>query len=129
MEEQLINIASEIAKRYWDIGNIITAFGVIQMYAFLYAIGEKPIFLGYIRKGWGIIFASLIFGAVIYWLLIYGCYYAEMLAIDGFEKLEWIEKPSFIALIGRIIIIFIMLLMSIMAMVSDRIIHKNKYRA
>lgn len=127
MEEQLINIASDMAKRYWEIGNIITAFGVIQMYAFLYAIGEKPILLNYIRKGWGIIFMSLIFGSVTYWLLIYGCYYSEMLAIDGLEKLEQIEKTSFIAFIGRAIIIFMMLLMSIVAMVSDRIMNKEKY--
>lgn len=52
-----------------------------------------------------------------------------MLAIDGFKKLEWIEKPSFIAFIGRIIVIFMMLLMFIVAMISDRIMNKEKYRA
>ncbi len=62
MEEQLINIASEMTKRYWETGNVITAFGVVQMYAFLYAVGEKS----YIRKGWGIVFTSLIFSCVIY---------------------------------------------------------------
>ncbi len=49
-----------------------------------------------------------------------------MLAIDGFKKLEWIEKPSFI---GRMIVIFMMLLMSIVAIISDRIMNKEKYKA
>jgi hypothetical protein len=45
MEEQLINIASEMTKRYWETGNIITAFGVVQLRCFSRQLAKNLTFV------------------------------------------------------------------------------------
>ncbi len=122
-----IEIAVDVATSYWTVANIITAFGVLQVYGFLYALGEKESLLGYVRRGWWVILFILVVGTIMYGFLIHTCYLAEKGLLENQPTLFYILEASKLAYIARQLIILAMLGLVLITLFTDRFIHSDKY--
>ena len=122
-----MNIAVEISTSYWTIANVITAFGVLQIYGFLYALAEKESLLAYVRKGWwGAIFVLFV-GTFLYGYLIHNCYSAEKGLLETRPGLLPVLAASKLAYVSRQLVILAMFGLVLFTLIADRKIHRDKY--
>jgi hypothetical protein len=68
--------AIDLAQKYWDVANAIVAFSVLQMLAFLYALGNHE-FRGQVAKAYGFVISATAISSVLYVVGVVGCYFAE----------------------------------------------------
>ncbi len=76
---------SELAQKYWELGNAIVAFSVLQMLAFLYALATLS-FRDQIRARLGTVIGAIAISAILYGVGVMACYSAEMRLRDGLVK-------------------------------------------
>jgi hypothetical protein len=67
----------ELAQKYWELGNAIVAFSVLQMLAFLYALAGKE-FRRQIEDHYRFVQIGVLVGSVAYIVGVIGCYHMEL---------------------------------------------------
>ena len=72
----------ELALKYWEAGNAIVAFSVLQMLAFLYALAKQD-FREQIAKAFWPVVAAIVVSAILYAMGVEACYRAEMALRSG----------------------------------------------
>jgi cytochrome c biogenesis protein CcdA len=68
---------SEIAQKYWELGNAIVAFSVLQMLAFLYSLAKQG-FRDQVATRFWLVLVAIAFSAILYMVGVVVCYSAEM---------------------------------------------------
>jgi hypothetical protein len=68
---------SDLAQKYWDLGNAIVAFSVLQMLAFLYALAGKE-FRRHVGQHYRFVQIGIFAGSVTYIIGVIRCYYIEL---------------------------------------------------
>jgi hypothetical protein len=79
---EALRTAAEYAGRYWDLANIVTAFAVVQMVAFLYTLGERQAVLEAVRQRRCLVAGLMSISGVVYLSLIILCAYGEREAVN-----------------------------------------------
>ena len=70
-------VPSELADKYWEVGNAIVAFSVLQMLAFLYSLAKQD-FREQIAKVFWWVVGAILASAIAYMAGVEVCYRAEM---------------------------------------------------
>lgn len=112
-------LAFNYAGRYWDLGNGITAFVVVQMLGFLYGLGEKEEFLAKVREGRWLAITLTAVSGILYSLLVMVCYYAEGKILQSHPYLCGFASISTWALACRLAIIWAMTGLGLIVLVLD----------
>ncbi len=68
---------SDLAQKYWEVGNAIVAFSVLQMLAFLYSLGTRA-FREQIAKVFWLVVGAIAVSAIAYMVGVEFCFRAEM---------------------------------------------------
>src|SRR5580704_8591278 len=68
---------SDLAQKYWELGNAIVAFSVLQMLAFLYALAGKE-FRRQVEERYRFVQIGILGGSVAYIAGVFGCYKMEL---------------------------------------------------
>jgi hypothetical protein len=67
----------DLAQKYWELGNAIVAFSVVQMLAFLYALASKE-FRRQVEDHYRFVQMGILGGSMAYIVGVTGCYYLEL---------------------------------------------------
>jgi hypothetical protein len=68
---------NDLAQKYWELGNAIVAFSVLQMLAFLYALAGKE-FRRQVEEHFGFVQIGILAGSVAYIIGVSWCYHIEL---------------------------------------------------
>jgi multidrug efflux pump subunit AcrB len=66
----------DLADKYWDLGNAITGFSIVQMILFLSALANRE-FRGHVVKRFPLVVAASLCCSAMYALAVWFCYNAE----------------------------------------------------
>jgi hypothetical protein len=102
--KDLAQLALAYSGRYWDLGNGITAFVVIQMLGFLYGLERQELLVQVRKERWLVITATGLSG-IIYSSLVMVCHYAESVALQSDVDLDRFASLSGWALVCRLSVI------------------------
>lgn len=80
-------LRTDYAKKYFDLGNAVTGFAVVQMITFLVAFGTSKEFANQVASapGWNLVIAGSIGATALYLLAVAACGYAERRLLGGAE--------------------------------------------
>lgn len=122
-----VQLAHNYSGRYWDLGNAITVFAVVQMLGFLYALGEKKEFLNMVRNRRPLVAIFTIASGLIYCLLVFQCYSGENSALSKLLPHSQIfVSTSKSAMVYRILVIVLMTLLGSIVLALDWKWHRNR---
>jgi uncharacterized membrane protein len=76
---------SDLAQKYWELGNAIVAFSVLQMLAFLYSLAKQDFRDEILKAYWPVVAATAV-SAILYMIGVVVCYSAEMRLRDELVK-------------------------------------------
>jgi hypothetical protein len=68
---------TDLAQKYWELGNAIVAFSVLQMLAFLYALAGKE-FRRQVEEHYRFVQIGIFVGSLVYIAGVIGCYHVEL---------------------------------------------------
>ncbi|HEY1422698.1 MAG TPA: hypothetical protein VGF20_04540 [Candidatus Acidoferrum sp.] len=74
----------ELSGKYWELGNAIVAFSVLQMLAFLYSLPKKEFQTHVVRWFWGVV-GLIILSSIAYIVAVRACFQFEI-ALRGEVK-------------------------------------------
>jgi hypothetical protein len=117
---EIAGIGAAYVGRYWDLGNIVTAFAVVQMLAFLYSLGEKQTILEAVRQRKILVVSLIAISGVVYSTLVLLCYYAEIkaMSVSGFSS--HLSSLSAWGAFGRLLIVLLMTAFGLVVLRLDR---------
>nr|WP_298687170.1 hypothetical protein [uncultured Dongia sp.] len=80
----------DMAEKYWDLGNAVTGFTVLQAIAFLYALSDQDKF-EQIKKAKDLLWLPLCIASSIYVAAVGFCYYAatQLNPAEAFVNVYW----------------------------------------
>ena len=80
---------ADYAKKYFDLANVITGFAIVQMIAFLIALGTSQDLAGRIARseaGWAYIFSGMLVATVFYIVAVVACTVVEARLLPSAER-------------------------------------------
>jgi hypothetical protein len=93
----------QLADKFWDLQNYITGFVLVQMIAFLYALGTNYKFHKYVFIKKDIVRNSIIVAGFLYSISLGACFYFER----GLRSSDNVSCAITTVFIGRLIAIFV----------------------
>jgi hypothetical protein len=109
---------SELAQKYWELGNGIVAFSILQMLAFLYALAGKE-FRRQVEEHHRFVQIGIFVGSFAYIAGVIGCYHIE-LGLRGSEIDQRLHGVLWETLWARIVIIVLYAALAVGTMFAGR---------
>ncbi|CUS35395.1 membrane hypothetical protein [Candidatus Nitrospira nitrosa] len=107
----------EMATKYWELGNQITAFSIVQMIALVFAAAKESALERAIKRKWRLTFSLISVGTLFYIVVLAHCFHMETCSNPEHAKFLW-------TLYGRISLV---LLTSAGGLLWVRALHRESF--
>ena len=104
-ESTAANLERAYAEKFWQLGNIVTGFSLVQMITFLTALGTSEALQKNVKMDWAIVAGVIIGSGILYALAVVYCWRQETkLVADGSTRLTQALKWTGLGRIGIVVI-------------------------
>ena len=99
-------LSLKFLDRLWNIANGITAFSVVQMLTFIYALQKLERLVANVEESPRITMAAIFVSGIVYSVIVLYCFFGERQILGNGDAPQNITRAVTIAGVGRLIVIW-----------------------